>query len=109
MFLEISVAVSKRFVYSLFMTNEPLPDLVKRALTETICSIGQLSDADKRLLDRYVKKGWLAKGHGGPFPCIKTVYAHPGFDFIADRERHYQEFCYWSAIDRANAEKRKAA
>jgi hypothetical protein len=32
----------------------------------------------------------LSKGRGGPFPNLKTVYAHPGFDFTGDRERQVE-------------------
>lgn len=63
-----------------------LPEIVKRAMVETVVSIGQLSKADKYQLDKYVKKGWLSKGKGGPFPAIKTVYAHPDYDFAANRQ-----------------------
>lgn len=64
-----------------------LPEIVKRALVETVCDIGQLSDCEIRTLNKYVKRGWLSKGKGGPFPILKTIYAHPGFDFAANRQR----------------------
>jgi len=69
------------------MSDEGIPEIVRRAMVETIVSIGQLSDSDKRILDRYVKRGWLSKGKGGPFPRLKTVYACPTFDFAADRKQ----------------------
>ena len=64
-----------------------LTEIIKRALVETIVDIGQLTPAEKRELKRAVAKGYLSKGKGGPFPKEKTVYARPGFDFAADRER----------------------
>jgi hypothetical protein len=67
-----------------------LPDIVKRALVETVVDIGQLSRSDLYQLNKYVKRGWLSKGRGGPFPNLKTVYAHPGFDFTGDRERQVE-------------------
>lgn len=82
-----------------------MPEIVKRALLETVVSIGQLTEADKRTLDSYVRKGWLSKGKGGPFPAIKTVYAFPGFDFAADRQRHYEYMCKLAELDRANLSK----
>ena len=76
-----------------------LTDLLKRALTETIVDIGQLSDTDRHELKSLVKKGILDKGKGGPYPTIKTVYACHGFDFAADREAHYRKFLMWHALD----------
>jgi hypothetical protein len=72
------------------MTIE-IPEIVYRALTESITSIGQLSKADKILLDSYAKKGYLAKGKGGPFPALKTVYAYPGYDFLKWRQTYIGE------------------
>jgi len=66
--------------------KEDLPEIVKRALSDTIVDIGQLSKKDKNTLNRYVKKGWLDKARGGPFPALKTVYAHPGYDFTGARQ-----------------------
>lgn len=67
-----------------------LPKIVKRALVETVTDIGQLSKSDLYQLNKYVKRGWLSRGKGGPFPMLKTVYAHPGFDFAASRERYVE-------------------
>ncbi|HDY86701.1 MAG TPA: hypothetical protein ENH82_01130 [bacterium] len=61
------------------------PDIVKRALTETVTNIGQLSKHEIYILNKYVKKGWLSKGRGGPFPALKTVWAVPGYDFKEQR------------------------
>lgn len=72
------------------MANEMTP-LILRAIRQPIACIGQFSDKERRELDRAVKKGWLSKGKGGPFPIIKTVYAHPGFDFSADRQSSIDE------------------
>lgn len=69
------------------MSSE-LPEIVRRAMAETVTDIGQLSKAEIYQLNKYVKKGWLSKGKAGPFPRLKTVYACPGFDFEASRERH---------------------
>ena len=73
--------------------------IIKRALTETVVSIGQLTHAEQLELNRAVRHGILDKGKGGPFPAIKTVYACHGFDFVADREHYYREFCMWHALD----------
>lgn len=63
-----------------------LTEIVKLALVETVVNGSQLTAAEKRELDRAVKHNYLSKGRGGPFPAIKTVYARPRFDFVADRE-----------------------
>lgn len=68
-----------------------LPEIVKRALVETVTDIGQLSKSDLYQLNKYVRKGWLSRGKGGPFPILKTVYTCPGFDFAASRERYVEE------------------
>lgn len=67
-----------------------LPAIVKRALVKTVTDIGQLSSSDRAILNRYVKRGLLSKGKAGPFPVLKTVYACPGFDFAASRERYVE-------------------
>lgn len=67
--------------------SQPLSEIVKRALVYTVCDIGQLTPQQKRELNAAVRRGYLSKGKGGPFPRLKTMYAHPDFDFIADRER----------------------
>lgn len=71
--------------------STPLPEIVRRALVETVTDIGQLSKSDLYQLNKYVKRGWLRRGKGGPFPILKTVYACPGFDFEASRKRHVDE------------------
>jgi len=63
-----------------------LPEIAKTAMVYTVTDIGQLSKEDRRTLDKYVKLGYLSKGKGGPFPILKTVWAHPNFDFEAHRE-----------------------
>jgi len=65
-----------------------LPEIVKRALVETVTDIGQLSKAELYQLNKYVKRSWLSKGKAGPFLILKTVYACPGFDFAASRKRY---------------------
>lgn len=63
----------------------------RRAFVETVCDIGQLSKPEIYQLSKYVKRGWLSKGKGGPFPILKTVYTCPGFDFAASRDRYVEE------------------
>jgi hypothetical protein len=72
-------------------SNNPIPQIVKLAMVNTITDIGQLSKSEVNTLNSYVKKGWLSKGKGGHFPLPKTVYAHPGFDFVASRKAHVQQ------------------
>jgi hypothetical protein len=79
--------------------NTEIPAIVRRALTETVCDIGQLSAADKRTLNSYIKRGYLAKGKGGPFPRLKTIYAVSTFDFSADRERWVEHAAYLGELD----------
>jgi hypothetical protein len=81
--------------------------LILRAIQKPIACIGQFSDAERRELDRAVKKGWLSKGKGGPFPIIKTVYAHPGFDFAADRQASIDEMMEISRFDQRMREARR--
>lgn len=78
-----------------------LTPIVTRALTQTITDIGQVTDAEKRELNRAVKAGYLSKGKGGGFPILKTVYAHPGFDFAADRREQVGIMLRAHAIDQA--------
>ena len=78
-----------------------LTPIVKRALTETITDMGQLTSTELRELAYAVKYGVLSKGKGGPFPILKTVYALPGFDFIADREARIAELRRAHMIDLA--------
>jgi hypothetical protein len=69
-------------------TGKYLTDKVKEALVKPIVSIGQLSDKDVRELNLAVKYGILDKGTGGPYPKLKTVYAHAGFDFQKNRQEN---------------------
>jgi len=69
-----------------------IPDIVKRAMTEGIADIGQLSHQDKYQLNKFVKMGILDKGKGGPFPRLKTVFAIKGHDFIEERKMYIDEF-----------------
>lgn len=41
-----------------------LPEIVRRAMRETVTDIGQLSADDLKILNIYVQKGVLAKGRG---------------------------------------------
>lgn len=81
-------------------TNE-LPEIIKRALTETVVNIGQLSKSELNQLNKYVKRGWLSKGQGGPFPKLKTVYAVPTYDFAANRQAWIDYLTTLEAMDRA--------
>jgi hypothetical protein len=72
------------------MKPSELPEIVRRALVETVTDVGQLSKSDLYQLNKYVKRGWLSRGKGGPFPILKTVYAHPGFDFTASRDAYVE-------------------
>jgi hypothetical protein len=76
-----------------------LPEIVKRALVETVINIGQLTQAEVRTLNRAVRKGWLSKGEGGPYPALKTLWARPDFDFATNREYHIEQFRKWHALD----------
>ena len=67
-----------------------LPAIVERALTETVTDLGQLSKAERAALRLYVRRGCLARGQGGPYPSLKTVYAVPGYDFVGERRRMIQ-------------------
>lgn len=84
-----------------------LPEIVKRAMVHTVTDIGQLSKPELYQLNKYVKKGWLSKGKGGPFPMIKTVYAHRGYDFDLWRQRYVDHIIRLSELDREAAAQRK--
>lgn len=89
------------------MNNDnPLPPIIRRALVETVTDIGQLTNDEKRTLNRYVKRGWLSRGKSGPFPKLKTVYACPGFDFAASRERYVEQAMKLAELDRKAARRR---
>jgi hypothetical protein len=77
-----------------------LTKLVKRALFRPICDIGQLTLQEKKELDSAVRKGYLSKGKGGPFPVIKTMYARPNFDFISDRQKEIQRMMRLAELDK---------
>lgn len=79
--------------------NTEIPEIVRRAMVETICDIGQVTDKEKRVLNAYVKRGYLSKGKSGPYPNLKTVYAVPTFDFVADRERWIDHAAYLGDLD----------
>jgi hypothetical protein len=67
---------------------------------EEVCSIGQFTSQQRRLLDRAVKNGDLsthpAAGH---FPKAKRCYAAPAYDFSAARKRHIAELRRLAALD----------
>lgn len=87
---------------------KPLPEIVKWALVDTVVNIGQLTNTEKRQLNAAVKRGELSKGIGGPFPKMKTMWARPGFDFVADRNREVDEAMAICAIDDRLRAARKA-
>jgi hypothetical protein len=62
-----------------------LTPIVTRALLHTVTNIGQLSRDEINQLERAIRHGILAKGKGGPYPALKTVYARFGFDFEQER------------------------
>ena len=70
---------------------QPIPPIVKRAMLDTVTDIGQLTAQELNQLTQAVRKGYIAKGRGGPYPALKTVYALPGFDF-AENRRQWIEF-----------------
>lgn len=82
-----------------------LPEIVRRAMVETVTDIGQLSKSELYQLNKYVKRGWLSRGKGGPFPKLKTVYAVPTFDFGASRERHVERAMMLAELDKQAREK----
>lgn len=84
-----------------------IPEIVRRALTETVVCIGQVTEQERRTLEKYVRRGWLSKGQGGPFPKIKTVYAFPGFDFNEQRQRYVDHMVRLCELDREAAVQRK--
>lgn len=82
------------------MTTE-LPEIVKRAMVETVVDTGQLSKSEVYQLNKYVKRGWLSKGKGGPYPKLKTVYAVPTYDFEANRQAWIDHLMAIAAMDKA--------
>lgn len=81
-------------------TTTELPEIIKRALTQTVTDIGQLSQQERRTLAAYVKRGHLSKGKGGPYPMLKTVYAVAGFDFAVHRAAHVRYMMHLAELDR---------
>ena len=79
--------------------REILPEIVRRAMVETVTDIGQITHQQRLELNRAIRHGYLSKGKGGSFPALKTVYACPTFDFAADREAWYQEAVAWAHAD----------
>jgi len=55
-------------------------------MKDVIVDIGQLTDADKKHLNKLVKNGLIQKGKGGPFLMIKTVYAPLWYDIEGQRK-----------------------
>jgi len=62
-----------------------------------IVNIGQLSQADITTLESFVRRGWLSKGQGGPYPALKTVYARPGYSFEEARAAAVRDMLAMSA------------
>jgi len=63
-----------------------IPEIVQRAMVGSVTDIGQLTTEDIKILNKYVKLGYLSKGKGGCFPIIKTIWACPTFDFQKQRD-----------------------
>jgi hypothetical protein len=85
-----------------------ITDVVKFALENSLTDIGQITPEQRKELARAVHKGILVKGRGGRYPIVKTVYAAPGFDFVADREDGYRVFRLAAAVDDLMRAVRKA-
>ena len=68
-----------------------LPKIVMQAMRYTVTDIGQLSKDDLKTLNKYVKMGFLAKGKGGGFPALKTIYAVPTYDFDGCRKAEIRD------------------
>jgi hypothetical protein len=83
------------------MTNV-LSNIVARAMRESVTDIGQLSEQERRELNRAVQRGVLAKAKGGPFPILKTVYAKPDFDFAAQRAAYIAQMEFAHRVDVAH-------
>ena len=77
-----------------------IPAIVVRAMTNTITDIGQFTKEEIKTLNKYVKLGYLSKGKGGCFPVIKTVYACPGFDFVAQRREALEKMLKIAELDK---------
>jgi len=73
------------------MNTHFIPHIVLVAMVKTVTDIGQLSKQNIRDLNKFVKKGVLIKGKGGPFPKEKTVYALIGHDIKKSREKMVRE------------------
>jgi hypothetical protein len=67
--------------------NKHFSEIVKKAMTETVTDIGQLSKQETKDLEYFVRKGVLIKGKGGCFPKVKTVYAIKGYDIVGERKK----------------------
>lgn len=80
-----------------------MTDLIKRAMLHSVVNIGQLSGSEINELNRAVKKGWLAKGKGGGYPVLKTVWAFPGYDFVGERKLWIEYMLSLAAIDLKNS------
>lgn len=80
--------------------NNELPAIIHSAMVETVTNIGQLTKSELYQLNKYVKRGWLSKGKGGPFPMLKTVYAHPGYDFAGHRRAYVEEVMRLADIEK---------
>lgn len=68
------------------------PVIVVRALTETVCDIGQMTPDERRQLARAVKNGTLQKAKAGPYPMRKWVYGPLWADLEAQRAGAFAEY-----------------
>lgn len=79
-------------------------EIVQWARLFSVPDLGQITTMQRRELDRAVAAGYLVKGKGGPYLIPVDVWAHPGYDFDAEREAEMKAIEYLK-----NSFKRKAA
>lgn len=66
---------------------EKHPEIVKRAITQGVTDIGQLSSEEKKHLNEHVKKGTLIKTEDTRFPKSKPHY-QPSIDYMKSLGMH---------------------
>ena len=67
---------------------------------EEVCSIGQFTPQQRRLLDRAVKTGDLSCHRAaGRYPKAMRCYAAPAYDFYGAREKHLEELQRLAELD----------
>ena len=78
-------------------------EIVQWARIFSVPDLGQITKIQRIELDRAVAAGYLAKGKGGPYSVLVDVWAHPGYDFEAERQAEI------AAIEYLKHSTRKAA